>query len=388
MYKVTLFMKVVKLIPRNRFSMLKTKYNIDKRVKHFDAWSQLLVHLYSALTRKASIRPLLDSFNQLQTSFSHLNVKDTVHRSTFSDANNHRDFNFFKELFEAIYQTYRPHLTGKIKNKIQRQVNLIDSTFFNLSKNLSSWAYENLKGKNRYQQGSRLHCLFDVNAAIPRDIIIDRGNISDLKIAHNLTYNTGEIYVGDRGYFSFKWFHQIIKAQAYFVTRVKHFEYEVIEQRTATHKNVISDYVIRPIGKKSSQNYDGLLRMVTYYDPDSEKELTFITNIFEYAAKTIADLYKIRWQIEIFFRELKHYLKLRSFLGNSKAAIAIQVYAYAIAYILLKVFAKLNVSGLQWYRLLELVSSFANMTFEFNDKYIHKNVFKFNQNQLNLHFKT
>ena len=279
-------------------------------------------------------------------------------------------------------------LSGKVKNKIQRQVNIIDSTFFNLSKNLSSWAFENLKGKNRYQQGSRLHCLFDVNAAIPRDIVIDRGNISDIKIAHNLSYHAGEIYVGDRGYFSFKWFHQIKKAQAYFVTRVKHFEYEVIEQRTATHKNVISDYVIRPIGKKSSQNYDGLLRMVTYYDPDSEKELTFITNIFEYAAKTIADLYKIRWQIEIFFRELKHYLKLRSFLGNSKAAIAIQVYAYAIAYILLKVFAKLNASGLQWYRLLELVSSFANMTFEFNDNDIHKNVFKFNQNQLNLHFKT
>lgn len=388
MYKVTLFMKVVKLIPRNTFSILRTKYNIDKKVKHFDAWSQLLIHLYSAFTQKTSIRPLLDSFNQLQASFSHLNLKGCVHRSTFSDANNHRDFNFFRELFESIYRTYRPHLTGKIKNKIQRQVNLIDSTFFNLSRNLSSWAFENLKGKNRYQQGSRLHCLFDVNAAIPRDIIIERGNINDIKIARNLTYNAGEIYVGDRGYFSFKWFHQMEKSKAYFVTRAKHFEYEIIEQRTPNHKNVISDHIIHPIGKKSSQNYDDVLRMITYYDPNSEKELTFITNIFEYSAKTIAELYKIRWQIEIFFRELKHYLKLHSFLGNSKSAIAIQVYVYAIAYILLKVFAKLNASGLQWYRLLELVRSFANMTFEFNNKYIHKNVFKFNENQLNLDFKT
>ena len=187
---------------------------------------------------------------------------------------------------------------------------------------------------------------------------------------------------------AFKWFHQIQEAKAYFVTREKQFEYEIIEQRVPNQENVIRDDIIHPIGKKSAANYDGLLRMITYYDPDSEKELTFITNIFEYAAKTIADLYKIRWQIEIFFRELKHYMKLRSFLGNSKSAIAIQVYVYAIAYILLKVFAKLNASGLQWYRLLELVSSFANMTFEFNDKYIHKNVFKFNQNQLNLHFKT
>ena len=388
MYKVTLFMKVVKLIPRNRFSVLKSQYNMDKRVKYFDTWTQLLVHLYSAFTQKSSIRPLLDSFNQLQSSFSHLNVKDAVRRSTFSDANNHRDFNFFKELFESIYQTYRPHLTGKVKNKIQRQVNIIDSTFFNLSQNLSSWAFENLKGKNRYQQGSRLHCLFDVNAAIPRDIVIDRGNISDIKIAHNLSYHAGEIYIGDRGYFSFKWFHQIKEAKAYFVTREKHFEYEIIEQRIPNQENVIRDDIIHPIGKKSGQNYHGLLRMITYYDPDSEKELTFITNIFEYAAKTIADLYKIRWQIEIFFRELKHYLKLRSFLGNSKSAIAIQVYAYAIAYILLKVFAKLNASGLQWYRLLELVRSFTNMTFDFKNNHIHKNVFKFNQNQFNLDFKT
>lgn len=388
MYKVTLFMKVVKLIPRKQFSMLKEKSNIDKRVRHFDTWSQLLVHLYGAFTQKSSIRPLLDSFNQLHNDFYHLNIKEPVRRATFSDANNHRDYHFFKELFESVYQVYRPYLSAKIKNRIQRQVNLIDSTFFNLSKHLSSWAFEKRKGKNRYQQGSRVHCMFDANAGIPRDIIIDRGNINDIKIARKLTYNTGEIYVGDRGYFCFKWFHQIQKASAYFVTRAKYFKYEIVEQRIPDHENVISDHIVRPIGKKSSQNYDGFLRIITYYDPDCEKELTFITNILDDSAKTIADLYKIRWQIEIFFRELKHYLKLRSFLGNSKNAIAIQIYAYAIAYILLKVFAKINAVDLQWYRFLELVRSFTNMTFEFNNKHIHKNVFKFNENQLTLDFKT
>lgn len=388
MYKVTLFMKVVKLIPRNNFSMLKNRYQINKRVKHFDAWSQLLVHLYSAFTQKNSIRPLLDSFNQLQSSFSHLNIKDAVCRSTFSDANNRRDFNFFKELFESIYQTYRSQLSGKIKNKIQSQVNLIDSTFFNLSKNLSAWAFENLKGNNRFHLGSRVHCVFDVNAGVPRDIIIERANINDIKIARKLTYTANEIYVGDRGYFCFKWFQQIKEAEAYFVTRAKQFQYEIIEQRPPNHENVKSDQIVRPIGKKSKINYNGLLRIITYYDPEYEKELRFITNILDEPAITIADLYKIRWQIEIFFRELKHYLKLRTFLGNSKNAIAIQVYAYAIAYILLKVFAKINAIDLQWYRLLELVRSFANMTFNFNIRNIHNNVFKFNQNQLNLNFET
>jgi hypothetical protein len=381
-------MKIVKLIPRNHFSRLKSQYDMDKRIKHFDTWSQLLVLLYSALSQKGSIRPLLDSFNHLQTSFSHLNVKEPVRRSTFSDANNHRDFTFFKDLFESTYQTYRPHLSGKVKNKIRRQVNLMDSTFFTLSCHLSSWAFENLRGKNRYQYGSRVHCLFDVNAAIPSDIIIERGNTSDLKIARSLRYKAGEIYVADRGYFSFKWFDQVKGAGAYFLTRAKHFEYEIIEERTPTHKNVMSDQIVRPIGKKSAQHYEGLLRMISYLDPETEKELTFITTLMDYAAKTIADLYKIRWQIEIFFRELKHYFKLRSFLGNSKGAIAIQIYAYAIAYILLKVFAKFNHSDLPWYRLLELVRSLVNMNFDFNHKTIHNSVFKFKQNQLNLNFET
>lgn len=381
-------MKIVKLIPREQFTMLKEKSGIDKRVRHFNAWSQLLVHLYGAFTQKSSIRPLLDSFNQLKHDFYHLNVKEVVRRSTFSDANNHRDYLFFKTLFDSVYQIYRPYLSGKIKNRIQRQVNLLDSTFFKLSKNLSPWAFEKRKGKNRYQEGTRIHCMLDADATIPRDVVIERGNINDIKVARKLTYLRDEIYVGDRAYFCFKWFRQLQKAAAYFVTRAKYFEYEVVEQRIPDHENVLSDQIIRPTGKKSSQNYKGLLRMVTYYDPERDKQLTFITNILDGSAKMIADLYKIRWQIEIFFRELKHYLKLRSFLGNSKNAIAIQIYAYAIAYILLKVFAKINAIGLQWYRFVELVRSFANMTFDFNNNQIQNNVFKFNQNQLSLNLKS
>lgn len=388
MYKVTLFMKVVKLIPRHLFSDLKVQFRMDKRVRKLKTWDQFLLHLYSALTNKSSIRPLLDSFNHIQNQFYHMNLKSSVSRSTFSDANQNRDSLFFKELFSQIYQLYRPQLNSKVKGKIDKQINLIDSTLFPLSEKRSAWAFLNRKGNNRYQQGFRVHCVFDANRSTPRDVIIDRGNVNDIRIARRLTYNANEYYVGDRAYFCFKWFNQIQKAEAFFVTRKKEFQYVVVSEGNTDDANIVSDQIVKAVGKKSKVHFDGLLRLVTYYDKKKKKELTFISNIMEEPASFICELYKTRWDIEVFFREMKHYMKLRTFMGTSKNAIAIQLYSYAIAYILLRVFWTVNSLEISWYRFLEVLRTFANTPFEFTEKGLHGGVLKCNKNQFQIGFKT
>ena len=381
-------MKVVKLIPRNVFAELKAKYNMDKRIRKLKTWDLLLLHLYSPLTNKSSIRPLLDSFNQMNQQFYHLNINAAINRSTFSDANQSRDYHFFRDLFSQTYKMYRSQLNSKVRRKIEKQINLIDSTLYTLSEKRFKWAHENRKGNNQYQKGMRIHCVFDVNASVPRDIIIERGNVNDIVIARQLSYREEEIYVGDRAYFCFKWFNQVDRSKAFFVTRYKDFRYRQISEKPLDNPNITNDIIVKATGFKSRQHYEGPLRLVTFYDAEKKREFTYITNILNESAEMICDLYKIRWDIEIFFRELKHYMKLKTFLGTSKNAIGIQIYSYAIAYILLQVFWGMNSIALSWYRFLELTKTFANIPFEFTQKGLNNSALKCKTIQLAIGFQT
>jgi hypothetical protein len=384
MYKVTFFSKLVKLIPRNEFRMLTEKYQGDYYTKKLTTWTQLLVHLYSAVSGKGSIRPLLDGFNSMRSQFYHLNVKASVKRSTFSDANQLRSCELFKELFETIYCHYASKLPRKVKLKINKQVKLIDSTYYTLSSKLSAWAYEGRKKINNLHQGMRLHFVIDANRSIPQTIVVKPANTGDLCVAKTLSYQPGEIIIGDRGYFGFQWFKQIKQSGAFFVSRAKNFAYLIIEARPSDHPQVIHDWIVQPTGKKSEGHYPHPIRLITFYDPEMDREFCFITNLMDLAPQEIAHLYKMRWEIEVFFRELKHYLKLSTFLGNSFNAIAIQVYCYAIAYILLKVARENLQIDYSWHRFLELMKSCATVMIDFNNPDIQKNVFKFNKNQLSL----
>ena len=384
MYKVTFFSKLVKLIPRNEFQMLNEKYQADRYVKKLSTWSQLLVHLYSAVSGKGSIRPLLDSFHCMTAQFYHLNIQAPVKRSTFSDANQVRDYKLFKDLFETIYFRYAAKLPRKVKLKINRQIKLIDSTYYTLSANLSGWAYQGRQKINKLHQGMRLHFVMDADRGIPQSITVKAANVGDLSVAKALIYKAGEIVVGDRGYFGFKWFKQIHDTGAYFVCRAKNFTYHILEEHTSDHPQVIYDRIVKTGGNKSANHYPDPVRLITFYDPDMDREFCFISNIMDLPPEEIAQLYQMRWQIEIFFRELKHYLNLNTFLGNSFNAIAIQIYCYAIAYILLKVLKQSLQIGYSWHRFLELMRTCAALAVDFRDPHIQKNVFKFNQNQLSL----
>jgi len=362
--------------------MLTQKYQTDRYSKKLTTWSQLLVHLYSAVSGKGSIRPLLDNFNCLKHQFYHLNVKAPVKRSTFSDANQLRDNQLFKELFDTIYLRYATQLPRKIKQRIRHQIKLIDSTYFSLSSKLASWAYEGRKKLNRLQKGIRFHFVMDANHGIPQSITVKPANVADLAVAKTLKYKKGDIIVGDRGYFGFQWFNQLHKAGVFFVSRAKNFAYRIIEQRKSEHPQVLGDLIVETTGDKSRKNYPHRIRLVQYYDPDMDREFCFITNLMELPPEDIAQLYKMRWEIEIFFRELKHYLKLKTFLGNSSNAIAIQIYCYAIAYILLKILKQQLQIDYSWHRFIEFINIWAAAAVDFKNPHIQKNVFKFNKNQL------
>jgi hypothetical protein len=388
MYKNKIFCEIVKLIPRNFFTELKTKYQSDRRVRTLDSWGHLLVHLFGAIAAKRSLRTLLDGFNGLQQDFYHINVRSIIKRSTLSDANSQRDFHLFKELFESIQSLYGPGLPKRFRRSIKRTINLMDATIFTVPAGLYPWAYQNVTPVGKVNHGIKIHCIYDGQRGFPKDIQVELAKEQDLQIAYQLDYKKGELYIFDRGYFSFSFFNSLDDYGAFFITRGKDFHYQVIDHKEPDHANILKDEIVTLTGKKGKHFSELRLRRIEYYYPEKDEVLVFITNIFDLDASTITDSYRLRWQIEIFFRELKHYLKLQTFLGTSFNAVAIQVYTYAIAYILLKVYkARLNVA-LNWKRFIEIMKTYVSLPVNPMRCDIRKSVFKCKTNQIELNFKT
>lgn len=275
-----------------------------------------------------------------------------IKRSTLSDANNKRDYRIFESLFYTLLNK-TISLTPKHNFKFKNQLYSIDSTTIDLCLSLFDWA------KFRKRKGAvKIHTKLNHNGNIPDFLTITDGKCSDIRAAkENFDFIADSIVVMDKGYIDFKWFYSLHKQGVFFVTRAKeNMFYEVIEQQEfAEGTGVVSDERIRLRHDKSLADYPEQFRMVKYYDIKTNKLYTFITNNFKLAAKTIADIYKSRWQVELFFKWIKQNLKIKSFLGTSKNAVMSQIWVAMIVYLLvsyIKFQTKSNLSILEFTRIL------------------------------------
>lgn len=347
----TIFHQMLKLIPRHHFGKLETEHGTGRKARSFTRWSQLVHLLSMQLTARVSLRDGVSSLKARIKSLYHLGVKP-VARSTFADANHQRPASFFEALFGLMYRRCQP-LAPKHKFRFKNKLFSLDATVVSLCLTLFPWAaFRRTKG------GIKLHTLLDHDGYLPAFVAVSPAREPDIKKARSLSLPKGSIVVEDLGYTDYAWYAQLTAQKIFFVTRQKrNARYEVLEHRKVNqNQGLLSDQTIRLTGAKA-QECPIPLRRIAYRDATTGRRYVFLTNHFKLAAKTIADIYKERWQIEIFFRFIKQNLKIKAFIGNSENAVLTQIYAALIVYLLLcylKFLCNLTITLQNCIRILQL----------------------------------
>lgn len=326
------FAQLASFLNRSKFNRIVTKYHGDKYVKHFTCWNQLLALMFGQLSNRESLRDLVIALDAHQPKCYHLGMGKNVSRSSLARANQDRDYHIFEEY--AYYLVNRARETRSTNIfELGGNVYAFDSTTVDLCLSVFWWAkFRRRKG------GIKVHTLYDVETQIPAFFHITEASVHDSKAMKEIPYESGSYYIFDRAYNNFKMLYKIHQIGAYFVIRAKtNLKYKTIKWKRRLPRNVLSDLTIGLTGFYPKQYYPGALRLVRYWDEQQEREFVFLTNATHISALQVADLYKNRWQVELFFKWLKQHLKIKKFWGTTENAVRIQVYAAICTYCLVAI---------------------------------------------------
>jgi hypothetical protein len=331
-YSNTVFRQLVNLIPSRPFHSEVERTGANRYTKHFTAWNQLIVNLYAQASGKKSLRDVETGLKVQSWAWYHLGLKN-ISRSQLSYVNARRDYRLFQSLYYHLF-AHCVDLAPKHRFKFNNPLHVLDSTLVHLCLDVFPWA------KYRKRKGAlKIHTLLDLQGTIPSFIVVTDGRQHDLKVAKqvDLPLSPDSILVVDKAYIDFTWLYGLHLRKVFFVTRAfDNCSYKVIGQHgPADGKMVLNDQSILLRGSKSYRRYPHRLRLITYFDEITDKTLTFMTNNFQLSAKTIAQIYKARWDIELFFKWIKQNLKIKTFLGTSPNAVLVQIWTALIYYLLL-----------------------------------------------------
>ncbi|PIW66913.1 MAG: IS4 family transposase [Candidatus Omnitrophica bacterium CG12_big_fil_rev_8_21_14_0_65_43_15] len=323
----TVLNQMLQLIPRHQFETAVKSYAGDRYVKRFNCWNQLTTLLYAQASGKESLREIEQSLSVNDSRLYHLGLP-AIKRSTLADANQTRSYKIFESLFYKMLKRCQD-LTPKHKFKFKNPLYSIDATVIDLCLSMFSWAkFMATKG------GIKLHYEFNHSGQIPSFLVVtDAKQYETTVVKKFFPIIADSIYCLDRGYNDFVLYRRINEAKAFFVTRARdNLDYTIIGQHTQTlKKNILSDEQIKLANKK----YPKPLRLIRYLDKETDEIVTFLTNNFILAPYSITQVYKARWQIEIFFKWIKQNLKIKTFLGTSKNAVLTQIWTAMCYYMLL-----------------------------------------------------
>lgn len=326
------FAQLASFLNRSKFNRIVTKYHGDRYVKHFTCWNQLLALMFGQLSSRESLRDLVIALDAHQSKCYHLGMGKNVSRSSLARVYQDRDYHIFEEY--AYYLVNRARETRSTNIfELGGNVYAFDSTTVDLCLSVFWWAkFRRRKG------GIKVHTLYDVETQIPAFFHITEASVHDSKAMKEIPYESGSYYIFDRAYNNFKMLYKIHQIGAYFVIRAKtNLQYKTIKWKRRLPRNVLSDLTIGLTGFYPKQYYPGALRLVRYWDEQQEREFVFLTNATHISALQIADLYKNRWQVELFFKWLKQHLKIKKFWGTTENAVRIQVYAAICTYCLVAI---------------------------------------------------
>jgi hypothetical protein len=331
-YHNTIFNQLLNMLPRYRFEQNVIRTQANRYTKHFTAWNQFLVNLYAQVSGKKSLRDIETGLKMQQNSWYHLGLTNAV-RSTISYANNKRPYQIAENTFYHLLEKCRD-VTPKHKFRFKNPLYTLDATVIDLCLSMFPWA------KFRKRKGAlKIHTLLDHRGTIPSFLVITDAKQHEVKVAQNLflPVSLDSIITVDKAYVDFQWLYGLKQRGLYFVTRAKEtMNYRVVgQQEVNSNKGLLADKEIRLTGFYTSKKYPEKLRLVIYHDSEHDKTYQFLTNNFHLAAYTIAQIYKARWQVELFFKWIKQNLKIKTFLGTSKNAVLTQIWTAMIYYLLL-----------------------------------------------------
>ncbi len=387
MSKLTLFSQIVSKIDRFQFNNLVARDNTDKFNKGMNSWTHFVSMIFCQFSKSNSLRDISNGLRSATGNLNHLGLSKAPSKSSLSYQNQHRNWKLFEKFYFAMLDKLSVEAGFKqIKFKIKSKIYLLDSTTITLSLSLFDWAkYKTAKG------AIKLHTLLDYDGNLPAFINMTDGKVGDNKGAGEMPLVKNSVVVGDRFYFDTPLLNKWDSNGVYFVIRmkenIKYTTLKELELPDNRHQHILKDEIVELSGLNTKDQYPKRLRRVVAYDEKNNQVIELITNQLSWTANTISELYKSRWQIEIFFKEIKQLLKIKSFIGTTENAVMIQVWTAMITILLLK-FLK-AIAKYSWH-LSNLVSFLRLNLFvkiclqKWLDEPFEKDVGKTQENQLSL----
>jgi len=302
----SIFSQLMDFVPRYEFHKCVQRYNGHHKVKTFSCWDQFLTMAFAQLTYRESLRDIQACLRAAGTKLYHLGIRSRVSRNTLANANQVRHWRIYADFAQRLIgQARRLYANQEFGVELDQTAYALDSTTIDLCLSLFPWAKF-----RRHKAAVKLHTLLDLRGSIPSWVVITDGKVHDVNLLDQLVFEAGAFYIFDRGYLDFARLYRIHQSSAFFVTRAKSNSefHRLCSQPVDKSTRVLSDQIIRLKVFYSRQGYPEKLRRVHYLDADSNRRLVLLTNNFTLSARDIADLYRCRWQVELFFKWIKQHL--------------------------------------------------------------------------------
>ena len=350
----TVFSHIIDFLPQKKFRQCVNRYNGNYRVRSFSCYNQFLCMAFAQLTYRESLRDIECCLRAMREKLYHMGIRGKVSRSTLADANEVRDWRIYSDFAQIlIHEARRLYAEDDFGLELNDTVYALDSSTIDLCLSLFPWARF-----RKTKAAVKLHTLLDLRGSIPTFIWITDGKVHDVNVLDHLVPEPGAIYVMDRAYLDFQRLYQMHQCAAVFVIRSKT---NTGLRRLYSHKvdktaGVKYDQTVVPTGFYTRKDYPDKLRRIKYYDAEKGRTFIFLTNQFTLPALTIAELYRYRWRVEIFFKWIKQHLRIKNFYGTSENAVKTQIWIAISTYVLVAIMKKRLKIDLTLYTILQILS--------------------------------
>lgn len=381
----TVLAQLISFLPKRDFRRCVERYEGDRNTRTFSCWDQFVCMLVAQLGHKESLRELESCIRGLGSLLYHSGLKGQLSRNTLAHANENRSSAIFGDFCKILITKARKlYLDDNTVGNLDSLVYVLDSTLIGLSLSLCPWSYYG----SRPEAGIKVHTQLDLRGKIPSFIHISKAKMTDNYFLDRITVEPGAFYVMDRGYLDLVRLYNMHQKLGYFVVRSKwHVRFKRIlsNPKDESNKAVLSDQIVRCSGGKGKYNYPERIRRIRYKDLETNRIFTYLTNNFELSAQVIADLYKARWQIELFFKWIKQNLLITSFMGRSQNAIEIQIWTAVSSYLAVAIAKKTLRTEATLTEIVSLLPQIIFMKTPFNKPFSDQHLKPYSKNSIQPH---
>ena len=350
----TIFSQIMDFLPKYKFRQCVNRYGGNYRVRSFSCFDQFLCMAFAQLTYRESLRDIECCLRVMREKLYHMGIRGKVSRSTIAYANENRDWRIYCDFAQIlIHQARQLYSDDDFGLQLQETVYALDATIIDLCLSVFPWARF-----RKTKSGIKLHTLLDLKGNIPSFIAITAAQVHEVNILDELIPEAGAIYIMDRGYLDFERLYALHQCASFFVvrakanTRLKRIYSKTVDKATGLR----CDQIVVPTGFYPRKNYPEKLRRVVFVDADKDNRLNLLTNQMTLPALTIAELYRCRWQIELFFKWIKQHLRIKAFYGTSENAVKTQIWIAISVYVLVAIIKKRMKLNLSLYTILQIFS--------------------------------